>query len=330
MKFSEQIKKLSEEDLRKLTSNLQHLEINIDDIDALFSLKIVLEGTNFHGTVPADMAHSLWKLQLAYYRMVGQILYGSPCATLSAEEKETYKLVFKIEKGSTSGIANIDPSFFELASKAFDKMEPWQILLGSAMLCSVYLGAKWFEHLTESKKIAADLSKSESDNEVTKKMLDTHKEIFISAQEAGRDGRLSIIKGVSGISNAHIGLREYDGARIEQIRRRASRVKATSETVHLCIAVDELDAHDKTNPVVVVKPKGGDQGFKASLDLNPDDYSDYDKVLDIVWDSARFPDRYFWAEVTFTKRRDKIITASISSVALEEQDLPQTTDDSSE
>lgn len=330
MRFCDLLNSLTDEDREKLAAGLKSVNLDIDTIESLFTLKIALEGTNFHGTVPADMAHSLWKLQVAYYRMVGQVLYGSPSATLSTEEKETYKLVFKIEQGSTNSFATIDPSFLELATKVLGTMEPWQILLAVAMLCAAYLGSKWFSYLTDKKKIEADLSKELSSNEVTKKMLETHKDIFAAAHEAGREGRISILKGTSGISRASIGMREYDQNHIEEIRRRAARVKAVSNTVHLCLTVDELDAHDKENPTIVVHDKDSPLAFRATLALNPDDYSDFDKVLDMVWDSARFPERYFWAEVSFTKRREKILSASISAVALTEEDLPQTSEDLSE
>ena len=139
--------------------------------------------------------------------------------------------------------------------------------------------------------------------------------------------RMAILKGTSGVTKASIGMREYDAGSIEGIRRRASRVRATSSTEHLCVTVDELDARNKDCPTLIVRDKNSSMSFKAELALNPDDYSDYDKILDVVWDSARFPDRYFWAEITFTKRRDKIISASISAIGISEDDLPQTTEE---
>lgn len=330
MTLVEMFHNLPEADKQKLADSLESVGLHVDNLESLSNLKITLEGTNFCGTVPADMAHSLWKLQVAYYRMVAQILYGSPSASLNSEEKEKYKLVFKIDKGSTNGVANIDHSFFDLASQALDKMEPWQILLAVGFLCATYLGKNIISHFTEKKKIEVEAAKETERQETIRKMLDTHKNIFDAAFEAGRDGRMAIIKGTTGVTKANIGIHEYDEKKIAEIRRRAARVSATSATEHLCITVDELDARDKDNPTLIVHEKNSNTTFKALLALNPDDYSDYDNILDIVWNSARFSDKYFWAEVTFTKRRDKIISASISSVAQTEEDLPQLTDDQSE
>lgn len=331
MSFQEQLNLLSTEDQARLADHLQSIDIDLTAIDSLLTLKIILQGDSFCGTVPADMAQSLWKLQLAHYKMVGQVLYGSPTATLSSEDKEKYKLVFKIDKGSTNGSANIEQTFMELATKAFEKMEPWQILLAVLILCGTYIGTRYLAYTTEKKKIEAESAKESAKEkerqETVRKMLETHKDIFEAASIAGRDGRIAILKGTSGVTKATIGARQYNSGDIEAIRRRASRVRATCSTEHLCITVDELDARNKMSPTLVVRQKDSSDGFKAELTLNPDDYSDYDKILDLVWDSARFPDKYFWAEITFTKRRDKIISASISYIALTEEDLPQTTED---
>lgn len=77
--------------------------------------KIILEGKKFHGTVSGDLAHSIWKLQVAYYRLVSFALYGDPKAPLSAQEKELYLLNFKIENGSTIATSNIGDLFYTLA-----------------------------------------------------------------------------------------------------------------------------------------------------------------------------------------------------------------------
>ncbi len=331
------------------------MDLTVEQASDLLSLKIVLEGAQFQGTVPSDLAYALWKLQWVYYRMVGQVLHESSTAVLNSEEKETYKLIFKIDQGSTDGKADISQSMLDLASKAFDKMESWEILVGLTLLLGAYLGCKWFEHLTEVKKLdlgrdkveleriktelegtktelervktEAEIAKKESDNQVMHKMLETFKEAFIAAKDAGREGRMAVLKGVSGITSARIGKRSYDQGQIEQIKRRATKVKATSETEHLYVTVDNLFAQDKDNPIVVVREKDTGRIFKANLALTPEDYSDFDAILDIVWNSARFPNRYFWAEISYSKRRDKVLSATISAIALAEADLPQNTDD---
>ena len=140
MTFTEAFAQLSPDDQCKLEGALTACGLSLTDVEDLLTLRIVLEGKTFDATIPTDFAHSLWKLQLAYYRMVGTILHNSPTAVLSAEEKERYKLVFRIEKGSTDGSADLWPSLCSLMENALEKMKPWQLLAAVALCAGAYVG----------------------------------------------------------------------------------------------------------------------------------------------------------------------------------------------
>lgn len=330
MSFTEQFQQLSQSDQEKLIAALEPYGMTVESVEDLLSLKIVLEGKHFDATIPSDLAHSLWKLQLAYYRMVGAVLHESPSAVLNAEEKEQYKLVFKIKSGSTDGVADIWKSSQTLMEKALDKMEPWQILVAIAILAGAYLGVKWFDRLNEKQRIEADVEKTTTQNETVQKMLETHREIFEAASYAGREGRVSIIKGVSGIERAQIGGLEYDRERIDQIKRRATRVKASSDTLQMQVTVEEIDTRDKSNPTVYLRKKGEDGAFKASLAIQGEDDEDVSAALDIIWDAARYPDRFFWAEVSVSSKKGKILSATVTAVAQQKEDLPDTSEESAD
>lgn len=191
-------------------------------------------------------------------------------------------------------------------------MEPWHILLSVAMLCLTYLVAKFIAHMTDKKKIDAETEKLKDVQEAARTMLETHRAVFEAATKIGRADHMAT------------GTLRRDERRIA-FPKRASGIRTTRSTEHVCITVDQLNARNKSNPILFVREKNSSDSFKAELSLNPADYPDYDKISDIIWDSARFPDKYFWAAITFTKRRNKIISASISSIGLSEDDLPQTT-----
>lgn len=348
MSFSEAFAQLSSDDQRKLEEALAVCGVSLTDVEDLLTLRIVLEGKTFNATIPTDFAHSLWKLQLAYYRMVGTILHNSPTAVLSAEEKDRYKLVFRIEKGSTDGAADLWPSLLSLMEKALDKMESWQILLAVAICAGAYLGEKRFAYLREKAKIDADkevelsrleveLSRLEKDaqkqasyNEMIRKMFEARTGIAETAYAAGRDGRIGILKGVGGLEGAQIGVREYDGEKIEKIKRRAARVKTESETRQMQVSVGLIDMRDKNEPHVYLKENGGDAYFKASLAIDGEDEEDLLAALDKIWKAARYPEQTFWAEVSVTTKKEKIISAVVTAVADRKEDLPDTQGDSFE
>lgn len=181
------------------------------------------------------------------------------------------------------------------------------------MLCSTYLCAKFIDKKILDAEIERAKEKIKEEQETARTMLETHRALFEAAAEAGRAGHMAM------------GTRQQGAKRIA-IRKSASSARTTRSIERVCITVDQLNARNKSNPLFTVRKKNSSESFRAELALNPDDFSNYDNILDIIWDSARFPDKYFWAEMTFTKRRSKIISASISFIGLSEDDLPQTTE----
>ena len=341
MNFTEKFHQLSKDDQAQLLDALRPYDMDIESIENLLSLRIVLEGKIFDATIPSDFAHSLWKLQLAYYRMIGAVLHNSPSAVLSSEEKEQHKLVFKISKGSTNGTADIWSSSLNIAEKAFDKMEPWQVLLAVALIAGAYVGGKLFNHLSENARIQAEKEKALAQiqtekekalaqNETVQKMFDAHKEIFNAAFSAGQEGRIAVIKGVAGIERAQIGEREYDAEKIEQIKRRSAWVKAVSNTCQMLVTVEKIDTQDKSDPVVYLRERGADNSFKASLAIEGEDEEDLQTALDIIWDAARYPDRFFWVEISISSKKGKVVSASITALAHKKEDLPDNTEEITE
>ncbi len=102
------------------------------------------------------------------------------------------------------------------------------------------------------------------------------------------------------------------------------------ETLHLYLVLDAIDARNKEKLILEVRIKDAEKPFKAILELEPEDYSDPDKALDLVWNSARFSDRSFWAETTLTRCEGEITFATITYIAQKEADLPHAPKDSAE
>lgn len=312
---------LSGEEKERLSDVLAAFDIHEEDALDLLQFKVRLEGQKFHGTVPADFAHALWKLQLSYYRMVALALHGSENATLTPEEKKKHQLVFKIESGSTLSVADLGDSFFDLLEKLVDKMEPVHILALAVILGAAYLGKQWMDNRTEQKKTEAEKSRYEAEIDLVKHSLQIHKDIIQAATDAGRDGRIGLIKGVEDIDRAEIGARVYGQDEILRIKRRSPREKAKSETRILHVTVEDIGTKDKSKPSVVLREKGTEDCIRAWVALSDEEESDEDNALDIIWNAARYPDRYFWVELSVVSRRGKVVEASILNAAVKKEDL---------
>lgn len=332
MLYSEQLSQLTDDEHRKFSEALSEMGLTEETARELLQFKIILEGAKFHGTVSGDLAHALWKVQASYYRMVAFTLYGDQSAVLSTKEREMFQLDFRIENGSTGVFEDLSDSFFRLVDRAFDKMEGWQILAAVIAMAAAYTGSKYFAYLKDKKAIESDERnhqaeldlderKHHDDREMMRSIISSHKEIFLSAVNAGQEGRRAILKTVSGLDRVVCGDKDYAKEDIDNIRRRAPGVKAQTETRIINVAVEGIDARIKDHPVASLYDKDTGKRFKADLVLGLDDEADLNEVLDLIWSSARYPDRYFWAEVSIVSRRDKIESVSVLRVAKEKAEL---------
>lgn len=338
--FQKLFNELGPEGQKQFTEVLGQITGNKEVDASIFSLKIKLEGENFHASVPADYAHALWKLQQACYKLAATILYGDPTASLTQEEKEKFLLVFSIEKGSTDSEASLLASFFALAESMVDKMEPWQTLALAALLCLTYLGAKGIDAYashkdkteeTERKKIDAELQGRalETQAEVSKEAITSLREVvvehsnaFTAAQQAGQAGRSAILKTVKGVTWAEIGARTYSAAQISEYKRRSPREKARSEVRDINVAVVKIGTEDKAYPKLTLQERGSNVQYSAEISPQTyEDENDYDNAMNIIWESARYPNRFFWAEASMVFRKDKLVECSILAVAKTKEEL---------
>lgn len=152
-------------------------------------------------------------------------------------------------------------------------------------------------------------------------MLESHKELIQSAFEAGQEGRRAVLKDVTGIERAEIGCKKYSKEDIESIKRRRTRVQASTETKILHVTVEEIDVSQKSDPLLSLRELGTENKFKANLNLEIDDEDDIEEIMNLIWNSARYSDRHFWAEVLLVTRRDKLEKATLLNIAEEKEDL---------
>lgn len=248
------------------------------------------------------------------------VLYGDAKATLTTDEKEQYLLNFQIEKGSTLAEVDIGEPFFRLLEKFFDKMGPWQIFILCVLLIGSYMGKNYLSHKSED-------NNKQKDRQLISDTIEGYKEIVKIAFNAGKEGRTAILKHVSNINKANIGVKEYSTADIEKVKRRRTKAKAISNTNIVQVSVEEIDTTNKDDLKVILREKETGDRYKASFDLNFDDEDDDNsELMDLIWNSARYNDRYFWAEILFITRREKLEKATILNIAESEEDLNDSSD----
>ena len=182
------------------------------------------------------------------------------------------------------------------------------------------MGKNYLSHKSED-------NNKQKDRQLISDTIEGYKEIVKIAFNAGKEGRTAILKHVSNINKANIGVKEYSTADIEKVKRRRTKAKAISNTNIVQVSVEEIDTTNKDDLKVILREKETGDRYKASFDLNFDDEDDDNsELMDLIWNSARYNDRYFWAEILFITRREKLEKATILNIAESEEDLNDSSD----
>lgn len=177
-------------------------------------------------------------------------------------------------------------------------MEPWQIL-ALVVVAAAYCGVKFLQYRSETKKTEVEIEQRKIEESMLDKILAANKEIVqtvIAARNCTEEG-------------------------IQDIHLRPSRAKASIVRQILNVTVDGIDSSDNDTLYLTLREKGSAQRYKADLKLDYDDEGDLEEALNRIWNSARYPDRFFWADIAISTRRGKIESVRVLAVANKKEDL---------
>ena len=217
----------------------------------------IIEGANYHGTVPAALARGLWEFQEELYRAVAFALYGEDnIRRLTDEQKLQFELVFKVTEGSSDLFASIQEFLAKLADsiQTMDSTHKMRTIISIAIILATVYGAV---HIADT---VTDASK----HEVTTQASIKEKEIAlaqINAQEqaktaqfqlisditkqsqtvarfgkATEEGAKAIIKGASDATRIRVGKNNFNRDDIVEVNQRATKEKAEARMI-----VDEFN-----------------------------------------------------------------------------------------
>lgn len=283
MTLSEYVELLGRDDRQKLESFLKNLGIDLNEISSIEEFKIKLEGGRFHGTISADFAQAICKLQIAFYRFVALALHGDPLATLSAKEKERYQLIFKISEGSTDAVSiGLSDTLFQLVSNTVEKMEGWEILSATVVIAgaisSVRLYSIYKEHQSRQQTLKADAEKRmaelNADTQRYNKLLDVIRPLTEAAAQASEVGRMAIIKSVNNLERASIGGQVYESEDIIKIKNTKHRIPDPKTETNQYFVFDINTKDAPTLKVQLQKVGPENDIFTATLDMSADEDGD--------------------------------------------------------
>lgn len=203
----------------------------------LATLKIVVDGPRYVGTIPGELARGLWDFQEAIYKAAAFAIYGADdIRKLTSEQRDACELVFKVENGSTDLKAKVVDLLNNLVNNMSSTHKVIAIVTVALILTSGWGAVKVLESSQETKKeqIKAELKVSE-EAERTKQL-----EIFARAIErpevrrfesAAEEGTRAVMRGAHDATSVRMGRVKFNGDEIQEANQRAPKVKSSAQVV---------------------------------------------------------------------------------------------------
>lgn len=263
----------------------------------LSEVKLVIDGADYFGTIPGDLARGIWEFQSELYRAAAFALYGSnDSRKLTTEQRETFELIFRVDKGSSKFLADVKDTIEGLKG-CLDGMTGTQKLIGAIVLAIVITGGYTAMHISDNNKEIAIAQEHTKHGETVKttavEVLKTQ-QIAQRYAEANATGLTSIAKSACDATNIQFGRAHLDASDISDINRKAERTKATAEVVDGPFMVYELNSKVAGKTVgLLCDPMGREFPFSI-------DEAEFDQQhVSNLWEAAKLR-KHLNMQVTLT------------------------------
>lgn len=251
----------------------------------LSEIKIVVDGADYHGTIPGDLAKGIWEFQSEMYRAAAFALYGTnDSRKLTTEQREKFELIFEVSKGSSSLLATAKDTI-EALKGCLDGMTGTQKLLGIVLLAIVITTGVTVMHISDNNKtVALEQEHTKQGQTIQATAVDVIKAQNIATRyaEANSAGITAIAKSACDATSIKFGLAALDASEISDINRKAERTRATAEVVDGPFMVFELNS--KT-PGKTTGYLCDHQGRDFSFGIDESEF-DQQQVANL-WDAAK-------------------------------------------
>lgn len=286
---------------------IEELEIAGD----LATLNINIQGRNYHGTIPAELARGLWEYQVELYRGAAYLLTGSAdVRKLTAEQRSALELVFKVEEGSTDAEADVK-GYWKVLKHALNGMSGLQKLLCMLGVTAILAtGATIYGVASLRADVDIEKQHTAQMEQVRLAARDARVEPFL---EANTKGVTSVIKSASDADHISINNSGFDRRAIEEITKKADKSPKTADVVTWPFRVFQIEAKDNSRTRCILAAPDGTE-FPIVIDHETIDRESIEKI----WTAAR-ERQSINIEINLTYQNEQIKTAQILSVPVDDQ-----------
>jgi len=250
--------------------------------ESISTLEIKIDGENYHGTVPGELARGLWEFQAALYRAGAFATYGvADIRKLTNEQRAQFELVFDVKEGSTDLIADLK-EVMENLKGVFDGMSGIQKSITLITIALIISGLLGFQHHSDNEtEIAKERQRTEQLKVVKDAALGRSSQIISKYEQATEIGVTSIAKGASDATQIKAGRVTLDRAAIIEINKKSDRTQSTAEVIDSNFRVYEMQTKDTTKDACVI---ASPDGREFNITIHHDEFSE--TLRRKIWDAA--------------------------------------------
>lgn len=271
-------------------------------------IRFKFDGADFHHSIPGDLAKGLATYQEEIYRAAKFALFGGGSRNqLSAEQRKSFELVFRVEEGSTDLLAPVGVIAGALAAGVAGMTSTTLaivIILVVLILAASYVAVRIKEGIENTKQKQIEeatktslvdsvakmaVSMSDSQRQTVQAVLQqSQTSIAKRFEDAQENGVKEVLKSVPQAEEATINGIKFDADEIKEIRRRAKRSKSEYEEVVVSCHVN-VDTNQTPTRLTLFSPELPSE-VRADW---PDDLETGKESM--LWDAIKTKQRIFLA-----------------------------------
>lgn len=304
---------------------VQNISIKLGDV-SWAKLNVIYDGDEFEQSLTADAMKGLVDFQTSFYQSIGLLLKGTRKASvLTEDEREAFRLVFKVGPGSSDVEAKGDDKFTEILSRIVDTMESKHLLYCALLALVLYFGKGGLDlclnHNAEIKRIEEQSQDQRGLQALIHEMSEANKENIKTLAELARkneavkelttgsiEAHESIIKHSSGTNKLTVNGREITPRAASDIISNPRR-SSTSQLFEGVYSIENVDPSNPQQFVIRLRNLSDGVVFQAKL-VDAVAMEEFKPIIrDAEWNRSRVLLKIRARKVGETFRNAEIISA---------------------
>lgn len=215
---------------RALSGELENELLDIDFAGDWSTLRIKVEGENYHASLNGRLVRTLSDLQTQLNRLYAHAAYGKSAKALSNDEREEIELIFQVSEGSTDIWADLGTWATSIADTAIDKMTGTEIVIVVLGMGLIWAGSRALQQHNERKQQESDQEQESRRHEATLRAeTERHERLIEQMASQNETVRMAlheraqfehnVLKATPTADSVDIGGRKFGRAEIEDASR---------------------------------------------------------------------------------------------------------------